>query len=290
MVKVDILGSCVTRDVFEFDETNIFSVNKYFARSSLASIYSLPLKINGDQIGLDSNFQRRMVLQDISKEFKRYIKSIQSDLFIIDFIDERFSILRTPGGRFITRSTEFLKSNLPYEVQTGSVNDEQKLNLWEKAAENLISDLKNHYDPSKLVLHKAFWKKTYVDKSGNHRYFDDETTQLIQRHNEKLSYLYDFIESNLSSAQVIQLEGFVASENHRWGLQPFHYEDAYYQEFLISLNRILDKQRGKTKIEKLTEKDFEGAPTTVESDGFYRFIIVNGEAYFLNVDTGEITQ
>jgi hypothetical protein len=43
-------------------------------------------------------------------------------------------------------------------------------------------------------------------------------------------------------------------------------------------------------IDQLTEKDFQGAPITEESDGIYKFITVNGIMYFLNVETGEITE
>ena len=39
---------------------------------------------------------------------------------------------------------------------------------------------------------------------------------------------------------------------------------------------------------ELTEKDFEGAPETHESDGIYQFIEIEGTTYFRNVDTGEI--
>lgn len=43
-------------------------------------------------------------------------------------------------------------------------------------------------------------------------------------------------------------------------------------------------------IDRLTEKDFEGAPITEEADGVYKFISVNETMYFLNVETGEITK
>lgn len=40
---------------------------------------------------------------------------------------------------------------------------------------------------------------------------------------------------------------------------------------------------------KLTAKDFEGAPETMEPDGIYQVIKVNGEWWFRNIETGEIT-
>lgn len=38
-----------------------------------------------------------------------------------------------------------------------------------------------------------------------------------------------------------------------------------------------------------TEKDFEGAPLTVEPDGTYQFIVLDGTIWYRNIETGEIT-
>ena len=238
MTKIDILGSCVTRDAFEFDGESSFLVNKYFARSSLASIYSFPLKINQDQIGLSSSFQRKMVLQDVTKELKNYIKNIKSDLLIIDFIDERFKIVRTSGDRYVTRSSEFLKSNINSLFKTGSVSEEDKLKMWETAAENFISDIKEYYNPRKIILHKAFWRQLYMNNKGEICNFEEETRRLIDKNNQELQYLYNFMEYKLDDINIIHIDEFVASENHKWGLQPFHYEDDYYIEFLTRLKNI----------------------------------------------------
>lgn len=38
-----------------------------------------------------------------------------------------------------------------------------------------------------------------------------------------------------------------------------------------------------------TEKDFEGAPETMEPSGTFQFIEYNGEMWYRNIETGEIT-
>jgi hypothetical protein len=40
----------------------------------------------------------------------------------------------------------------------------------------------------------------------------------------------------------------------------------------------------------MTEKDFEGAPQTMEPDGVYQFITVDGVTYYRNIETGEISE
>lgn len=58
-VNIAIFGSCVSRDVFNFDEENKFNIIDCFARSSFASIYTSPSDIPVSV--LESSFQNRQV-------------------------------------------------------------------------------------------------------------------------------------------------------------------------------------------------------------------------------------
>lgn len=53
-MKIDILGSCVTRDAARYSAE--YQVNRYYARSSLISIYSDSTEIDIKEIGLASDF------------------------------------------------------------------------------------------------------------------------------------------------------------------------------------------------------------------------------------------
>jgi hypothetical protein len=64
-MNVTIFGSCVTRDIFDFVEENE-SVYRYFARSSVVSVVSKPIKINLEEINLKSSFQKRIVYYDLN--------------------------------------------------------------------------------------------------------------------------------------------------------------------------------------------------------------------------------
>jgi len=61
--KIDILGSCVTRDAFEYaNAKDDYIIDQYFARSSLISIVAPPIDINKESIELDSAFQQKNCL------------------------------------------------------------------------------------------------------------------------------------------------------------------------------------------------------------------------------------
>lgn len=233
MLKIDILGSCVTRDSFNYPSEIDFSVNKYFARSSIVSLYGRALKIKLDEINLSSTFQKRMVYFDLTKEFLRYIKNIEADFLIIDFIDERMNVLKTEDS-YVTRSREFVNSKL--DLRGKILSDADKLMLWERCSARLIEDLSNSVRPEQIILHKAYWKKQFRGKDGEIHDFNNSEISL---NNLYLKHYYEIIEKNIKGINVIELEDFIADENHVWGLSPYHYEESYYKEFLKQLSDIV---------------------------------------------------
>ncbi|WHY33816.1 DUF6270 domain-containing protein [Cytobacillus firmus] len=233
MKTIDILGSCVTRDAFAFDELGKLKVNEYFARTSVISLYSNPISAKLDEIELPSAFQKRMVYNDLTKKFKKYIQKPLSDYLIIDFIDERFRILKTRDS-YITRSKEYIMSG--FKINRTFLPEEERLKLWHEKAEQLINDLNKYYHPEKVILHKAFWQDKYLSENGQLNSFSDAE---VAKNNILLSSYYEKLEKNIEGLNVIELHGFVSDEKHKWGLSPFHYQDEYYKEFIRQLYQII---------------------------------------------------
>lgn len=235
MPTIDILGSCVTRDAFAFVE-NDFELKSYHPRSSLISVYSPPINIKKDGINLNSEYQQRLVYFDMTKNFYHYIKETTSDVLIIDFMDERLGVLKT-NNTYITHSDELklskLKLLLDYEILDF---DEEYLDLWEISALKFIHDVKKR-PYQRIILHKSFYMDSYIDKEGNKTPFTEpDTVERIKSRNSLLSHMYNFIERNMPNLTIIEPTGFLANENHKWGLTPFHYEQAYYDYFMERLS------------------------------------------------------
>lgn len=82
MKKVCIFGSCVSRDIFEYDEQKSFELVGYYARISFASLSSSAMIEQEVLDNIQSPFQKRMVLQDMNKSFIDRIKRNDFDFFI----------------------------------------------------------------------------------------------------------------------------------------------------------------------------------------------------------------
>lgn len=131
MRDICIFGSCVTRDVFRISQ--YLGDLKYFARSSLISLMSDPLFLRDEEIQLDSDFQKKMIISDFSKNFLN-AAGTKDTLFIIDLIDERFDLMKYKQS-YVTCSNEFVNGKLTdiYPFERISRHQDSTHELWKQS-------------------------------------------------------------------------------------------------------------------------------------------------------------
>ncbi|MFY0544177.1 DUF6270 domain-containing protein [Brevibacillus sp. H7] len=232
-----ILGSCVTRDIFRVADIKC-SIH-YFARTSLISLVSNPIPINDDMLKLDSEFQKRMVLQDFHKNFFDELAKTSFDYLLLDFIDERFDLYRVIRS-YITRSNELVNS----KVMESSFKDFEQIRrqqetthlLWEQACLTFIQKLTEIVSASKVILHEAYWSEQYWDHQEL-KHFPDNMLPGIKRMNDMLRRYHSFFKQNLPGIHVISGTSYGDSQ-HIWGLSPYHYHDEYYKTLYNQIHDI----------------------------------------------------
>lgn len=240
MVKLNLLGSCVTRDAFS--NQNDFTIKNYFARTSFISIVSEPVKVEMEDINLNSNFQKKSVYQDANKTILSGLLDEPSDYLIIDLIDERFNLAKV-GNSIITMSNELKGSNLLEKFPNIELNrfDNEVFELWKKSVDEFFTSIFRVYGPNQIILHKTVWREKYVDKDGEVKDFSSLMINGIRKQNNLLNSYYEYIERFISMMNIIDMTDskLLSSENHIWGLSPYHFEDKYYEVFNDKLNEIV---------------------------------------------------
>lgn len=235
--SVSILGSCVTRDIFEYVAPEKYEIKHYFARTKIVSQLSPPLDCSEKDIALESAFQKKQVLNDFQKSQFGKLSASVSDCCIIDYIDERFSLIKV-DKTYVTKSNELVLSGW---LDTKSYKERQYKfwgNKWRLGYKDLGEYVKRYLDQvascfeeSDLIIHKAFMVNTYLDKSGKRYSFDTPYLDYNKRVNDMLEFLYDFSISYLPGVKVIDLcDRYCADAEHKWGLSPMHYQKEYYVE------------------------------------------------------------
>ena len=271
--KIFIYGSCVSRDAFNFPEAqDKFELVGYYARSSLASIGSSAIDIDTKLLSnIKSNFQRKMVENDMTKQLLVDIINVDFDFLLIDLIDERFDLLEIAPNKFITYSNIYAEAC--QGVKSGRVIKKLSLEyeqLWINGLNRLYSILKEHNLINKVKINKVEW--IFPFKEEQTFLFTDE---YIQENNQFLSKCYHRLNQLFPSDSFLLFGKDLLKPDlsHKWGRSPFHYIPQLYQAMIQMLVY---------RIMQIKLKLYEGKlKVTIELEGgrgleFAYYLLVNG--------------
>jgi len=247
--RLFVLGSCVSRDMLQcFPEE--FELADYLARTSIATV-GLPAVVDRDARAaiarVPSAFQRRMLLNDFDKTTLHRIADTAHDILLLDFIDERFSLVRAQGHRFTrwmpSRRSWFTLSNelcnggfQPGERQVLPPDDAAFLPLWIAGIERLL----NAVDRDKVVLNRTFWAERVVE--GAAQAPSDWDMAWIRRNNALLHRLYDTVDARWSLKSIRYAPDLLAADPaHQWGLAPYHYATPFYRHTADALHDLFGR-------------------------------------------------
>lgn len=213
MKKICIFGSCVSRDIIEYDMKNNFELIDYYARSSFASLASSAMIEQSVLDNIQSSFQKRMVLRDMDKSFIRKLKKNDFDCLLIDFIDDRFHFYKISKNSVVTVSNEYKKakgklysSNMIYS------KSQEHIDLWNKGIEKIYDDL--YFIQDKIILNKVYWSDVFYN--GNK--FSISQEELISNNNF-LKERYDDFVNFFPKIKYIEYpkDMLVLDHEHKWG-------------------------------------------------------------------------
>ncbi|PTU52424.1 hypothetical protein DBB42_10310 [Pseudomonas plecoglossicida] len=301
-----IYGSCVSRDIFNLEDSRAFKLTEYFARSSMASLCSASYENEKALNRIPSAFRRRMVAYDFSKQILTQTEAIQAaDIILIDLIDERFDLVALPSGQIITRSSELVESGL---LTDGSVDrfrliksgSSEHRALWLQGMHKFIEAIAQQNKLHCVVVNKVHWASRFENTSDTNFPVSLAT---IEKANRELDWMYAELARKLEKNQFLHFppQLFSSDEHHHWGVSPFHYCEQYYKEALTQLKSIAFANSSFESVPESTPKNSllisEGATITVTAkkseQGIFAHcsLIMNGRmhesgmfAFYLLVD------
>lgn len=232
--KIDIFGSCVTRDIFAYGMNTSVKVGEYIARQSVTTIFASPVTYQEREIErLNSSFQKRMLKNDLEKTTFEKLKTSKGDFIIIDFIDERFHTVKL-GNTYLTYSAELMMSEYLTEKKYRVLDKRKWFNknvvfkLRDKIA-MFAEELEKIYGADNIIIHRAMIKDEYWDNQGILQKFSKPYLEDNKKTNELLNDMYDELEKKLINPHVINVASlYYADEKNKWGLATMHYQEEYY--------------------------------------------------------------
>ncbi|HDL5493006.1 TPA: glycosyltransferase, partial [Mannheimia haemolytica] len=210
-------GSCVTRDAFTFDKNNLFTLVRYFARSSLATAFD-SLKVEDKYTKkLKSAFQQKIVGADLSKEFRNYVTQQDFDYLVIDFINDRYDIFQFNNKSKVLltaelKQTDFLKRNQSKGIVIEGGSDEW-FDEWKKGCIEFIELAKNQDFLHKIILNKVMWTNQLAN---GEKFIEDDK---IEKANTFLERQYEFISKFIPQENIITYSSELFKANKDYMLE-----------------------------------------------------------------------
>jgi hypothetical protein len=239
MSRVAIIGSCITRDLWPIrgEAERLL----YLSRTSLPSLVAPPIKGFRPAAGPPARLgrhQHRALVADLQKTGLAALADFRPTHIIFDFIDERFDLLSV-GRALATHSWEldvsgYLKGRAFRKARAIPRLSGACERLWRQGAAEMAAFVRaTPLRDAVLILHSARWAERFgADQQPL------PTPEILPRrptsleaHNRLLAdYEAEFTALMPPLVRVEAPQHRVADEAHRWGLSPFHYVPAYYEE------------------------------------------------------------
>lgn len=251
MIRIGIVGSCITRDLWPIRGGGAEFLH-YVSRTSFATLLSTPVegfRASEDLPGDLHLHEHAALLADLRKTALNRLISYRPTHLIFDFIDERFDLMAVRGGLALN-SGEMVRSGYlahpPFDerrlISRLSGTSER---LWLEAAAEFAAVVRaTPLRQAKLILHSARWATRQRTADG--RLLPIEGVEIvggqpaeIAPYNALLERQEAAFEALMPPMAKVDAGGFrLADSAHRWGLSPFHYVPEYYDEVRRQLSGL----------------------------------------------------
>lgn len=242
-ITVSICGSSATRGCFELHNLKEFNdiidvVNMQYL-SSFISLMSDSFSGKIDIDGNTSEWNKKVIRRDLSKEYLNELKELQPQYIIIDFISDilygtlKFDNEIITNNKSKLKDVKFENKGIVFDINS---NYEEYINELLKSTLRFIEYVKLNLPNTKVIIHSARFIRSYYDSGNICRLFNAYDTY------EKNKIL-DEIESKLKRFGLdninINNEKYCSNEGHKWKKNRVHYEQKYYRDFLLNLYRVI---------------------------------------------------
>lgn len=251
MIRIAIVGSCITRDLWPIRGGGAEFLH-YISRTSFPTLLSAAVegfRPSDDLPGDLHLHEHGALIADVRKTALNRLIAYRPTHLIFDFIDERFDLMAAGGGLALN-SGEMVRSGYlahrPFDERRliSRLSDACE-RLWLEAAAEFAAVVRaTPLREAKLVLHSARWATRQRTPDG--RLLPIEGVEIvggqpaqIAPYNALLERQEAAFEALMPPMAKVGADRFrLADSAHRWGLSPFHYVPEYYDEVRRQLSGL----------------------------------------------------
>ena len=239
-VSVLVFGSCVARDTIEFADPDSVELRGYVARQSLISSRVDASTHLPETLDISSKFQERMIRADFSGSLLRRLEELagEIDVLLWDLADERHGVHRFPDGTIVTRSIDTIRAETVSAVLETTEHipfgTDEHFALWRESVDVFDDRLRDLDLFERTIVLEVPWALRTTEGKTTPWSMGVRAADANKRYRP----YYDYLRQRGHHVVELPEEVLLADPDHRWGLAPFHYTPAVYQEVLRQLREV----------------------------------------------------
>ncbi len=270
MEKVDIFGTCLTRELF--NTTKEYIVNNYLMQQSVFTLFSKPLYVDKNKIKSrdNYNFKNRMIYYELNKIGLDNLLKNHAKYLIIDLVDAGRDILKfsMPNNvsvistQDIIYTLDYLSKNEKIEYESYDVRNYTDKQI-ETELKKFIAILLKEYNVSDIILNRVQMQNVYYENNVEKTIYDC----FIYNRLCFIKKVEDIFMKLLPNCKVLY-SNFepVLDINHRFGgPHPAHFEKIYYEYKMRLLDSLITERISSIEIDKQYEKIYNNEIQRIKS-------------------------
>ncbi len=254
-VKIDIWGSCISREIFKYIDANVVLGNYIYRASGLQindPVVDIPLSEieNLDNFN-GSQWRSDFIKNNLYRETANRLANTKSKWLMIDLYDFVELTYQLNDNAFIldydTTLMPFYKVLVEkYGVKELGFHSYKNQDLKDRldAFANLISTIYGQ----NIILTNTRFSKYYISDSGEIIKFNRNENELDDK-NAYLKYCQDYLIKKLDCYVLDLSDKFLADERFVWGESPVHYERLFFE---FTAKMVADIVNGIQKDKKIS--------------------------------------
>lgn len=212
-----------------------------YGRFNFSSLISLMHPIESNLcVPHKVKYREMMLARETGNLFWDILSEVKPDYIIMDFIEERFDIVRYGNG-YLTKSDALDETDIMLDEKQVIFRDSDFCKqLWEESALAFIQRMKTEYPNLEIVLVKNYLTEKVGDVQTQEFF---EETDTIRRTNKILEQYYDFFESHSTGIKTIEAskgDYYFTDKQYEYGAIPSHLNELANQE----ISEMIEKSIG----------------------------------------------
>ena len=273
--KFTVYGCCVTRDVFNFLDNEIYTPILTIGSAPVTSVYSNGIDVDFEDVKVDANYVNRMIHYNLTSQIIDRIREADSEYFIFDLAEERLplqdwklgsNVSATPVTWNIYKLSVSLKKMDKYKdlcISNWRLAD-MNMELYKQLLERFCDEILKKYSPDKIIyfplrqideiLSDDYSIKTFT--TNPNEYSEGiESLKMRERQNSIIRKAESIVLDKLQGCWIVPMpENAIGSERHHFGPHPLHFDYTFY-EYYAEVIKLIVKDRGEENVDvKATNK------------------------------------